>query len=153
MDLAQNLKKILKNTAREILKELSSLYTELKEESTLKKHDNSSSTESSPNPLTMENLPTTIATSSAGTSEKTTMEKIVIDSTEEVIIWVVNKINELIEEDTEESRKNAMSMIEEYQEWIDALQDDGEIDYTTIADKNNKGWTEEQEIDIQDPWA
>ena len=81
------------------------------------------------------------------------MEKIVIDSTEEVIIWVVNKINELIEEDTEESRKNAMSMIEEYQEWIDALQDDGEIDYTTIADKNNKGWTEEQEIDIQDPWA
>ena len=81
------------------------------------------------------------------------MEKIVIDSTEEVIIWVVDKINELIEEDTEESRKNAMSMIEEYQEWIDALQDDGEIDYTTIADKNNKGWTEEQEIDIQDPWA
>jgi hypothetical protein len=81
------------------------------------------------------------------------MEKIVIDSTEEVVIWVVDKINQLIDEDTEESRKNAISLIEEYQEWINALQDNEEINYTAMKSEENEGWTEEQEIDIQDPWA
>ena len=153
MDLARNLKKILKNTAKEILKELSSLYIELKEESTLKKPDNSFSTESSPNPLTTGNLPTTIATSSAGTSEKTTMDKIVIDPTENVVAWAIDRINDLIDEDTKESKSQAMALIGEYQEWIDSIQDDEEIKYIVIRDKENEGWTEEQEIDIRDPWT
>jgi len=153
MGLARNLKKILKNTAKEVLKELSSLYMELKEESTSRKPDNSSSTEFSPNPLTTDNLPTTIATSSADTSEKTTMDKIVMDPTEDVVIWAIDRINDLIDQDTEDSHAQAMALIKEYEEWIESVQNDEEISYTVLKDKNNKGWTEEQEIDIQDPWG
>jgi hypothetical protein len=77
------------------------------------------------------------------------MEKIVIDSTEHVVIWVVDKINELIDEDTEESKKNAISLIEEYKEWINALQDNEDINYTAMESKENHGWTEEQEVDVK----
>ena len=153
MGLARNLKKILKSTAKEVLKELSSLYTELKEESTSRKPDNSSSTESLPNPLTTDNPPTTIATSSAGTSEKITMDKIVMDPTEDVVIWAIDRINDLIDQDTEDSRNQAMSMIKEYEEWIESVQNDQEVNYTVIKSKDNQGWTQEQEIDIQDTWG
>ena len=153
MGLARNLKKILKNTAKEVLKELSSLYTELKEESTSRKPDNSSSTESSPNPLTTDNPPTTIATSSAGTSEKITMDKIVIDPTEAVVVWAIDRINDLIDQDTEDSHAQAMALINEYKEWIESVQNDEEVRYTVIKSKDNQGWTQEQEIDIQDPWS
>ena len=59
----------------------------------MKKQDNSLSTESSPNPLTQEDLHTTIVTSSAGTSEKITMmetEQIV----SEVRQWAIDKVQE-----------------------------------------------------------
>ena len=66
-----NLKKTLNDWVDKILVELSCHYIKHLAKQTLKKPDNSSSTESSPNPLTQGDLHTTIATSSAGTSEKT----------------------------------------------------------------------------------
>ena len=47
----------------------------------------------------------------------------------------------------------AMALIKEYEEWIDSVQNDQEVSYTVIKSKDNQGWTEEQEIDIQDPWG
>jgi deoxyadenosine/deoxycytidine kinase len=80
------------------------------------------------------------------------MEKIVSDSTENVIEWVVDRINGLIDEDTDQSKSYAMAMIEEYSEWIKSLENNGDINYTTIKNNKNEGWTQEQEIDIIDPW-
>ena len=76
-----------------------------------------------------------------------------MDPTEDVVIWAIDRINDLIDQDTEDSRNQAMSLIKEYEEWIESVQNDEEISYTVLKDKNNKGWTEEQEIDIQDPWG
>ena len=73
MGLVQNLKKILNDWVDKILVALSFHYIKHLAKQTLKKQDNSSSTESLPNPLTQEDLPTTIVTSSADTSEKTIM--------------------------------------------------------------------------------
>ena len=81
------------------------------------------------------------------------MDKIVIDSTEDVVVWAIDRINDLIEQDTEESRSQAMALIKEYEEWIDSVQNDQEVSYTVIKSKDNQGWTQEQEIDIQDPWS
>lgn len=81
------------------------------------------------------------------------MDKIVMDPTEDVVIWAIDRINELINQDTEESRNQAMALIKEYEEWIDSVQNDQEVSYTVIKSKDNQGWTQEQEIDIQDPWS
>ena len=72
MGLVQ-LKKTLNGWVDKILVELSCHYIKHLAKQTLKKQDNSSSMESSPNLLTQEDQHTTIATSSADTSEKTTM--------------------------------------------------------------------------------
>ena len=73
MDLVRSLKKTLNGLVDKILVELSCHYIKHLAKQTLKKQDNSSSTEFSPNPLTVEFPPTIIATSSQGTSEKTIM--------------------------------------------------------------------------------
>ena len=93
MGLVQNLKKKFNNWVNKILAELSYHYIIQKAKQTSRKQDNSSSTESLPNPLTQGDLPTTIATSSAGTSEKTIMmetEEIVAD----VRQWAIDKVQE-----------------------------------------------------------
>ena len=93
MGLAQNLKRILNDWVDKTLVALSSAYIKQLAKQTLKKQDNSSSMESLPNPLTQEDLHTTIATSSAGTSEKTIMmetEEIVAD----VRQWAIDKVQE-----------------------------------------------------------
>ena len=69
----EDLKKTLNDLVDKILVELSCHYIKHLAKQTLKKQDNSSSMEFSPNPLTAESLPTIIATSSQGTSEKTIM--------------------------------------------------------------------------------
>ena len=93
MGLVQNLKKKLNALGDRILVELSSAYIKQLAKQTLKKQDNSSSTESSPNPLTQEDQHTTIVTSSADTSEKTTMME-----SEQVVLhirqWAVDKVKE-----------------------------------------------------------
>ena len=93
MGLVQNLKRTLTNWADRILVELSCLYIKQVAKQTSKKQDNSLPTESLPNHLTQEDLPTTIATSSAGTSEK-----IIMVETEEIVSevreWAIGKVQE-----------------------------------------------------------
>ena len=121
MGLVQNLKKTLNDWGDKILVELSSAYIKQLAKQTLKKQDNSLSTESSPNPLTQENLPTTIATSSAGTSEKTIMmetEEIVAD----VRQWAIDKVQEYNHQGIERIY-DQMALMAEFDEWFDPQED------------------------------
>ena len=121
MGLVQNLKKTLNNWVDKILVELSCHYIKHLAKQTLKKPDNSSSTESSPNPLTQEDLPTTIATSSAGTSEKTIMmetEEIVAD----VRQWAIDKVEEYNGKGIERIY-DQMAIMAEFDEWFDPKED------------------------------
>ena len=117
MGLVQNLKRTLANWADKILVELSCLYIKQVAKQTLKKQDNSLSTESSPNHLTQEDLPTTIATSSAGTSEKTTMmetPEIVYDIRQ----WAIEKVEEYNGKGVERIY-DQMAIMAEFDEWFD----------------------------------
>ena len=121
MGLVQNLKKTLNDWVDKILVELSSAYIKQLAKQTLKKQDNSSSTESLPNPLTQGDLPTTIATSSAGTSEKTIMmetEEIVAD----VRQWAIDKVQEYNGKGIERIY-DQMAIMAEFDEWFDPKED------------------------------
>ena len=121
MGLVQNLKKKLNELGDRILVELSSAYIKQLAKQTLKKQDNSSSTESLPNPLTQGDLPTTIATSSAGTSEKTIMmetEEIVAD----VRQWAIDKVQEYNGKGIERIY-DQMALMAEFDEWFDPQED------------------------------
>ena len=121
MGLAQNLKRILNDWVDKTLVALSSAYIKQLAKQTLKKQDNSSSTESSPNPLTQEDLPTTIVTSSAGTSEKTIMmetEEIVAD----VRQWAIDKVQEYNGKGIERIY-DQMAIMAEFDEWFDPKED------------------------------
>ena len=77
--------------------------------------------ESSQNPLTQEDLPTTIATSSAGTSEKTIMmetEQIVSD----VRQWAINKVEEYNGKGVERIY-DQLAIMAEFDEWFDPKED------------------------------
>jgi len=121
MGLVQNLKKTLANWADKILVELSCLYIKQAAKQTLKKQDNSLSTESLPNHLTQEDLPTTIATSSAGTSEKTTMME-----TEEIVSevreWAIDKVQEYNGKGVERIY-DQLAIMAEFDEWFDPKED------------------------------
>ena len=121
MGLAQNLKRILNDWVDKTLVALSSAYIKQLAKQTLKKQDNSSSTESLPNPLTQGDLPTTIATSSAGTSEKTIMmetEEIVAD----VRQWAIDKVQEYNGKGIERIY-DQMAIMAEFDEWFDPKED------------------------------
>ena len=121
MGLAQNLKRILNDWVDKTLVALSSAYIKQLAKQTLKKQDNSLSTESSPNPLTQEDLHTTIATSSAGTSEKTIMmetEEIVAD----VRQWAIDKVQEYNSKGIERIY-DQMALMAEFDEWFDPQED------------------------------
>ena len=121
MGLVQNLKRTLNNWVDKILVELSCHYIKHLAKQTLKKPDNFSSTESLPNPLTQEDLHTTIATSSAGTSEKTTMmetEEIVAD----VRQWAIDKVQEYNGKGIERIY-DQMALMAEFDEWFDPQED------------------------------
>ena len=121
MGLVQNLKKTLNGWVDKILVELSSAYIKQLAKQTSKKQDNSSSTESSPNPLTQEDLPTTIVTSSAGTSEKTIMmetEEIVAD----VRQWAIDKVEEYNGKGIDRIY-DMMAIMAEFDEWFDPKED------------------------------
>ena len=124
MGLAQNLKKILSDWVDKTLVALSSAYIKQLAKQTSRKQDNSSSTESSPNPLTQEDLHTTIVTSSAGTSEKTTMmetEQIV----SEVRQWAIDKVQEYNGKGIERIY-DQLAIMGEFAEWFDP-EDDLEV--------------------------
>ena len=121
MGLVQNLGKILKESANIILVGLSSAFIKQLAKQTLKRQDNSSSTESSPNPLTQEDLPTTIVTSSADTSEKITMmetEELVADIRQ----WAIDKIQEYNGKGVERIY-DQMAIMDEFDEWFDPEED------------------------------
>jgi hypothetical protein len=121
MGLVQNLKRTLANWVDRTLVELSCLYIKQVAKQTLKKQDNSLSTESLPNHLTQEDLPTTIVTSSAGTSEKTIMME-----TEEIVAevreWAISKVQEYNEMGIERIY-DQMAIMEEFDEWFDPKED------------------------------
>jgi hypothetical protein len=121
MGLVQNLKRTLNDWVDKTLVALSSAYIKQLAKQTLKKQDNSSSTESSPNPLTQEDLPTTIVTSSAGTSEKTIMmetEEIVAD----VRQWAIDKVQEYNGKGIDRIY-DQMAIMAEFDEWFDPKED------------------------------
>ena len=121
MGLVRNLKKTLNDWVDKILVELSCHYIQHLPKQTSKKQDNSSSTESLPNPLTQEDLPTTIVTSSAGTSEKTIMmetEEIVAD----VRQWAIDKVEEYNGKGIERIY-DQLAIMAEFDEWIDPKED------------------------------
>ena len=121
MGLVQNLKKTLNDWVDKILVELSCHYIKHLAKQTLKKQDNSSFTESLPNPLTQGDLHTTIATSSAGTSEKTIMmetEEIVAD----VRQWAIDKVQEYNGKGIDRIY-DQMAIMAEFDEWFDPKED------------------------------
>ena len=121
MGLVQNLKKTLNCWVDKILVELSCHYIKQLAKQTSKKQNNSSSMESSQSPLTQEDLPTTIATSSAGTSEKTIMmetEQIVSD----VRQWAINKVEEYNGKGVERIY-DQLAIMAEFDEWFDPKED------------------------------
>ena len=124
MGLVQNLKKTLNDWVDKILVELSCHYIKHLAKQTSRKQNNSSSTESSPNPLTQEDLHTTIVTSSAGTSEKITMmetEQIV----SEVRQWAIDKVQEYNGKGIERIY-DQLAIMGEFAEWFDP-EDDLEV--------------------------
>ena len=129
MGLVQNLKKILTESGKIILQGLLSHYIKQVAKQTSKRRDNSLSMEFSPNLLTTESQGTTIATSSADTSEKTTMNT----TTEEIVghlrEWSLERAA-----DKSVSRDDARSILEEFYEWIDP--EDDEIEIYSFEPKN-----------------
>ena len=133
MGLAQNLKRILNDWVDKTLVALSSAYIKQLAKQTLKKQDNSSSTGYSPSPLTQEDPSTTIATSSADTSEKITMME-----TEEIVAyvrdWAMERVDDL-------NRKGVrgiydqMALIDEFHEWLD-IDNKDELEIVTLDEIN-----------------
>jgi len=127
-----------------ILRALFYHYIKQRAKLTSKKQDNSSHTTSLQNHLTTEPLPTTIATSSTGTSEKITMEtQIESEPVAFVRDWAMNKIELLHEADR---HKNAQALLAEFDEWINIPEGTEELDYLCLEDED---WTDEQEVDVR----
>ena len=122
MGLVRNLKKTLINWAEKILVELSYHYIKQVAKQTSKRRNNSSSMEFSPSPLTTESQDIIIATFSADTSEKTTMNT----TTEEIVAYVRNWSLERAA-DKSVSKDDARAIIEEFCEWIDPENNEIEI--------------------------
>ena len=124
MGLVRSLKKTLNGWVDKILVELSCHYIKHLAKQTLKKQDNSSFMEFSPNPLTQEDQHTTIVTSSADTSGKTTMME-----TEEVVTnirqWAIDKVEEYNNKGIERIY-DQMAIMDEFYEWFE-LKDDLEV--------------------------
>ena len=122
MGLVQNLKRTLTNWADKILVELSCLYIKQVAKQTSKKQDNSLHTESLPNHLTQEDLPTTIVTSSADTSEKIIMEKTTETLVGEITEWAMDRF------DIEKMPLgDCRALYEEYAEWFEPQGQDLEV--------------------------
>ena len=125
MGLVQNLKKKLNALGDKILVELSCLYIRQLAKQTTKKQDNSSPTMYSQNPLTTESPSTTIATSSAGTSEKITMME-TEDIVSHVREWAIGRIESYDHEGIERIY-DQLAIVDEFVEWLDPKDSDLEI--------------------------
>ena len=123
MGLVRNLRKTLSNTASRILAELFSAFIRRRAKLILKKQDNSSTTTSSPKSLTQESQGTTIATSSAGTTERITMEEVTTEQLVEGIrTWALDRFNiECL------PIGDCRSLYEEFAEWLEPQGEELEI--------------------------
>ena len=135
MGLLKNLKKRLSNWVDRTLAELCSAYIKQLAKQTMKKRSNSSSTESSLNPLTTEHQSTTIVTSSLDTSEKIIIE---LDTTDKVVDhvreWSIDKIADA------ELVGDKIALFAEFEDWIE-LDDVEEIEIVSLCDKGVSGST------------
>jgi len=122
MGLVQNLKKKLNDWVEKILVELSYHYIKQRAKQTLRRPDNYSTIMSLQNPLTAERLPTTIATSSTGTSEKIIMATTTEDIVAHVRSWSLDRAA-----DMSVSKEDARSILAEFYEWIEPEDDELEI--------------------------
>jgi len=123
MGLARNLRKTLNDWVDKILVELSCHYIKHLARQTTKKQGNSSSMESSQSPLTPESPSTIIATSSADTSERTTM----MQPDEEKLFnhvrdWAINRVQEFNGMDVTQIY-DQLALIDEFYEWMDPKED------------------------------
>ena len=115
---------MLKNLVKRILQELLFHYIKQRAKQTSKRRDNSSSTTSSRKHLTVESQGSTIATSSTGTSEKIIMAT-QIEPVVQVRDWVIERIENLHDQDR---HKNAIALMEEFNEWLDISEETEEIE-------------------------
>jgi len=138
MVLVQNLRKTLSNTASKILADLLSVFIRRRAKLILKKPDNSSSTESLPNPLTQENPNTTIVTSSADTSEKIIMETDVVMQARD---WAINRIEKMGTSESVDQIYDRLAMMDEWYEWFDLDKMDG-MDYIVLEDTTRSSESE-----------
>ena len=138
MVLVQNLRKTLSNSASKILAELLSVFIRRRAKLILKKPDNSLSTESLQNHLTQENLDTTIAISSADTSEKIIMETDVVMQARD---WAINRIEEMATTESVDQIYDRLAMMDEWYEWFDLDKMDG-MDYIVLEDTTQSSESE-----------
>ena len=131
MGLLKNLKKRFNNWVDVTLAELCSAYITQLAKQTMKKRSNSSSTESSLNPLTTEHQSTTIVTSSQDTSEKTIMK---LDTTDDIVAqvrqWSIDKV------ESAESIGNKDAIYKEFEEWIE-LDDVDELEIVCLEKEDS----------------
>ena len=138
MVLVQNLRKTLSNSASKILADLLSVFIRRRAKLILKKPDNSSSTESLQNHLTQENPDTTIATSSADTSEKIIMETDVVMQARD---WAINRIEKMATTESVDQIYDRLAMMDEWYEWFDLDKMDG-MDYIVLEDTTQNSESE-----------
>jgi hypothetical protein len=122
MGLVRNLKKTLTNLAERILVELSYHYIRQRAKQTLRRPDDSSTTMSSPNPLTTESQRSTIATSSTDISERTIMETTTEDIVAHVREWSLDRAA-----DMSIDKEDARAILAEFYEWIEPEGDELDI--------------------------
>jgi len=139
MVLVRNLKKTLTNSVSKILAELLSAFIRRRAKLILKKLDNSSSTESLQNPLTTEFQSSTIVTSSADTSEKTTMET--TDVVMQARNWAITHIEEMAKNESVDQIYDRLAMMDEWYEWFDLDKMDG-MDYIVLEDTTRSSESE-----------
>ena len=138
MVLVQNLRKTLSNSASKILADLLSVFIRRRAKLILKKPDNSLLTESLQNHLTQENLDTTIATSSADTSEKIIMETDVVMQARD---WAINRIEKMGTTESVDQIYDRLAMMDEWYEWFDLDKMDG-MDYIVLEDTTQNSESE-----------
>ncbi len=128
-----NLRKTLSNWVSKTLADLLSVFIKRRAKLILKKPDSYSVTKSSPKPLTMGLHSSTIATFSAGTTEKITMAE---KTTEEIVKmvneWAVNRIETMVKSSDTSQRQvqDALALADEFQEWFE---DDGSPDIEIMS--------------------
>ena len=79
--------------------------------------------------------------------DEPTSEKIIMETQTNPVVqirdWSIDRIDELSEGDIE-SQFNAVAIAEEFDEWINVRQEDGEMEYLCLEDKGFG----DQEIDV-----